>query len=260
MKKYFSLKVSLFVLFLSAFISSCTKVIQVDLNSKDPQYVIEAFVTLGQTTHQVSITKTLNIYEPSNFPAVDNAVVTLSDDQGNSQNMVLVSSGKYQATAYPVVSGRTYTLSVSVDSKVFVASVLMPQDVQLDSIESFQFAFGPQVFNSIVPVRLDPAGIENYYQFQLLKQGKYIPGIYIQSDQFNDGNMMMEPIFADGANTGDTILVEMFGIDRTVYDYFYTLQQNDQGATPANPISNFSGGCLGYLSARTMDTMSVVIP
>jgi hypothetical protein len=254
------LKVSLFSLLVSVILSSCTKVIEVDLNSKDPQYVIEGFVTLGQTTHQVSITKTLNIYESAAFPTVDNAIVTLSDDQGNSQNMVLTSSGIYQATAFPVVAGRIYTLSVSVDSKVFVASVIMPQDVQLDSIETFPFAFGPQVFNSIVPVRLDPAGIENYYQFQLLKNGKYIPGIYIQSDQFNDGNMMMEPIFADGANSGDTILVEMYGIDRTVHDYFYTLIQNDQGATPANPTSNFSGGCLGYLSVRTMDTMSVVIP
>ena len=260
MKKYFILKVSLFVLFLSAFLSSCTKVIQVDLNSKDPQYVIEAFVTLGQTTHQVSITKTLNIYDSSAFPTVDNAVVTLSDDQGNSQNMVLISPGNYQATAFPVVAGRMYTLSVSVDSKVFVASMVMPQDVPLDDIETLPFSFGPQVFNTIVPVRLDPVGIENYYQFRLLNHGKYIPGIYIQSDQFNDGNIMKEPIFADGINSGDTVLIEMFGIDRTVYDYYYTLVQNQQGATPANPTSNFSGGCLGYLSVRTMDTMSVIIP
>lgn len=252
------------IIFISALtlilFSNCTKVIEVDLNSKDPQYVIEGFVTLGQTTHQVSITKTLNIYESSAFPTVDNAIVTLSDDQGNSQNLVLITPGIYQATAFPVVSGRTYTLSVSVDSKVFVASVIMPQDVQLDSIETFPFAFGPQVFNSIVPVRLDPAGIENYYQFQLLKNGEYIPGIYVQSDQFNDGNLMQEPIFADGANSGDTILVEMYGIDKSVYNYFYTLIQNNQGATPANPTSNFSGGCLGYLSVRTMDTMTVIIP
>lgn len=240
--------------------SSCTKVIDVDLNSKDPQYVIEGFVTLGQTTHRISITKSLDIDESIAFPTVDNATVVLTDDLGNSQNMTLVSPGMYEVTGYVVSEGRTYTVQVSVDSKVFIASGKMPQDVPLDAIETFPFSFGPSTINSIVPVRMDPAGIDNFYQFQLFNKGNYLSGIYIQSDQYNDGNEMNEPIFADGINSGDTVLVEMYGIEKSVHDYFYTLTQNQQGATPANPTSNFSGGCLGYFSVRTMDTMSVVVP
>jgi hypothetical protein len=72
--------------------------------------------------------------------------------------------------------------------------------------------------------------------------------------------MMMEPLFAGEIGPGDTIDVVMFGIEETVYDYFYTLQQNEQGATPANPTSNFSGGCLGYFSVRTKDVGQIVIP
>jgi hypothetical protein len=52
----------------------------------------------------------------------------------------------------------------------------------------------------------------------------------------------------------------MFGIDESVFKYFYTLQQNEQGATPANPSSNFSGGCLGYFSVRTKSVKQIVIP
>ena len=71
---------------------------------------------------------------------------------------------------------------------------------------------------------------------------------------------MTEPIFAGELLTGDTVIVEMFGIDKTIFTYFYTLQQNQQGATPANPTSNFSGGCLGYFSVRTKGVKQIVIP
>lgn len=248
------------VLFCSIVISSCTKVIDVDLNSQDPKYVIEGFVTLGETTHRISITKSLNIDESSEFPTVDNATVTLTDDLGNSQNMTLVAPGIYEVTGFTVAEDRIYTLTISVDSKVFIASEKMPQTVILDTLQTFPFSFGPTTINAIVPVRMDPAGIENFYQFNLYANDTLISGIYIQSDQYNDGNVMMEPIFADGIDSGDTIDVEMFGISEVVYDYFFTLLQNLQGATPANPTSNFSGGALGYFSVRTKQVKQIVIP
>lgn len=244
----------------TALFSSCTKVIDVDVDSKEAKYVVEAFVTLGESTHQVKITKTLNIDEANAFPTVDNAVVIISDDLGNIGTMTFVGSGMYEVTGFLVEEGRTYSLEVSVDGKTFNASGTMANDVQIDTVTTFPFEFGPSTINAIIPIRMDPEGIANYYQFNLYEAGNKISGIYIQSDQFNDGNPMMEPIFAEGIDSGDTILVEMFGIDRSVYDYFFTLLQNQQGATPANPTSNFSGGCLGYFSVRTKDTMSVIIP
>lgn len=241
-------------------LSSCTKVIDVDLNSKDPQFVIEGFVTLGETTHRVNITKTLDIDQGIAFPTIDNAVVTLIDDLGSSVSLNLVAPGIYECTGYAVSEGRTYTLTVSVDGEVFVASGKMVQNVPLSSVETFDFTFGTDTIHAIVPKRQDIGGISNYYQFNLYDNGKRVKGNFIQSDQYNDGNMMMEPLFAEDIKSGDTVDVVMFGIEETVYDYFYTLQQNDQGATPANPTSNFSGGCLGYFSVRTKDVGQIVIP
>lgn len=253
------IKLSIFFILLG-FISSCTKVIEVDINDKDPQFVIEGFVTLGETTHRVSITKSQNLSASSAAPTVDNAIVVLSDDLGNSQTMALVAPGIYEATAYPVAEGRTYSLSVNIASEVFVASGKMMQDVVIDTLETFAFSFGPTSLNALVPVRQDPGGIDNYYKFDIFANQLVKPGIFIQEDAYNDGNLMMEPIFADGIESGDTVRVEMFGIDKSVFDYFYTLQQNEQGATPANPTSNFSGGCLGYFSVRTKSVKQIVIP
>jgi hypothetical protein len=73
MKKYYFILTLLSALFLV----SCEKVIDVDLNTADPKYVIEGFVTKGETIHQVKITRTLNFDENVAFPTVDNAVVVI---------------------------------------------------------------------------------------------------------------------------------------------------------------------------------------
>ena len=245
---------------LLALFGSCTKVINVDIDDKAPQYVVEGFITLGETTHRVSITKTLNISQASPFPTVDNATVIVSDDLGNAQTMVLVAPGIYEASNYTVSEGRTYSLQITVGDQLFTASEKMPQFVALDTVVSFPFGFGEQAINTIVPIRLDPAGVANYYQFELERQGNILPGIYLQNDQFNDGNISQQPIFAGPIENGDTITVRMFSIPRVIHDYFFTLEQNLQGATPANPTSNIAGGCLGYFSVRAKSVKQIIIP
>lgn len=46
---------------------------------------------------------------------------------------------------------------------------------------------------------------------------------------------------------GDRITIEIQTIDRRTYDYLYSLGLSER--TSANPIANFTGGCLGYFSA-----------
>ena len=240
--------------------SSCTKVIDVNLNSKDPQYVIEGVVTLGETTHQVKITRTLNLNESVAYPTVGDAIVFLTDDLGNNVELEHAGQGTYQVSNYQIHEGRTYTVSVTIGSKIFQATSTVPPLVQMDTLTTFPFSFGPASINALVPVRFDIPDIANYYQFNLFEKGIQKRGVYIQNDDFNDGNIMLEPIFSDSIDSGDTITVEMYCIDKPIYKYFYTLLQNISGSTPANPTSNFSGGRLGYFSARTKDVKKVIIP
>jgi len=51
-------------------------------------------------------------------------------------------------------------------------------------------------------------------------------------------------------------------IDKNVYEYWYSLDQSSTGssqsAAPGNPVSNMQGGALGYFSANTLQSRSVV--
>jgi hypothetical protein len=247
--------------FLLIVLFSCEKVIDVDLNEDDPKVVIEATFTAGETTHQVLITKTLNFSEGEPYPVVDNAVVTVTDNLGNAQVLSYAGNGIYQTTGYAVVEGRTYTLSAVIDGKTYTALSTVPTAVSIDQLTVLSFQFGPDTINALIPLRMDPAGIKNFYQFNLFNNNERLSGIYLQDDAFSDGIQVQQPIFDNEGSyeSGDTAFVEMYCIDEPVYNYFFALLQN-QTATPANPTSNFSGGCLGYFSARTKDTASVVIP
>jgi hypothetical protein len=249
------------LLLASASFISCEKVIDVDLNSEDPKVVIEGTFTAGETTHNVVITRTMNFDEAAPYPTVDNAVVSVTDNLGNAQVLTFVGNGTYQATAYPVIEGRTYTLTVVADGKTYTAQSTAPSLVPIDEITVLSFQFGADTINALTPLRLDPAGIKNFYQFNLFNNGERLDGIYLQDDAFVDGIQVQQPIFDNEGSyeSGDTAFVEMFMIDEPVYNYFFALLQN-QTATPANPTSNFTGGCLGYFSARSKDTASVIIP
>ncbi len=49
---------------------------------------------------------------------------------------------------------------------------------------------------------------------------------------------------------GDTITMQLMTIDQPTYDYFRTLISGQSGG--ANPISNITGGCLGYFTAASI--------
>lgn len=255
--------VSLFALVYLFTLTSCEKVIDLDLNSEDPKYVVEGTVTRDSTVHTVKITRTLNFDETTAYPTVDNAVVTITDNLGNSTTLALVSPGVYQTANYLGVEGRTYTINVSVDGKNFSSSSTMPYQVPIDSLTLEEFAFGPEPFYALVANRQDPAGIKNYYRFELYEGAERYRGIYLQNDQFSDGVEVLEPIFGGDYVSGDTAYLEMMCIDEATYKYFYTLSVNSGGtggAVPANPDSNFGTQCLGYFSAQTFERRMKIIP
>ena len=62
----------------------------------------------------------------------------------------------------------------------------------------------------------------------------------------------------------DTVTVEMQCIDRPVYNYWFTLSQqqgdNPGGAVaPSNPPTNFTPATLGYFSAHTTQGITMTV-
>ena len=240
--------------------SSCEKVIDIDLNDTEQKVVIEGTILRGDTVQQIRVTKTQSFDESTSPPTVDNATVSVTDNLGNTVNFTSVGNGWYEAVNYPGIEGRTYTLTVVVDGNTYTGSSTMPSYQPIQDLYVAFYPFGADTLISIVPAHFDQQGVPNYYQFHVYVNGTRDKSIYIQDDQFTDGNLTVQPLFGPEILVNDTVRVDMFCIDKPVHTYFNQLSINSSSsATPANPISNLSGGCLGYFSARTFDTKTVVV-
>lgn len=251
--------------------SSCTKVVNVDLNSKDPQIVIEANITDDSTVPQtVLITKSSNFSESNVFPAVQNATVTVSDDLGNTVTFAETSPGVYKNTALKGAPGRTYSLKILAEGKTFTSTCKMPAKVPLDSVVFESFSFGNQSDDnsekSFTPIYTDPAGKGNYYKFNLQKGDSVSKNIFLIDDDIVDGSINKRPLFDRelSLRKGDSITLRMLCISKEVNLYFYSLDQSSSGpnstASPANPVTNIQGAVLGYFSAHTLQTLHLRIP
>ncbi len=246
-------------------LSSCTKVIDVDLNSKEPQIVIEGKIDNRATIDTVLITNTVNFSESNSFPAVSGATVSITDDLGATEVLTEVIPGKYIIKSMQGVPGRKYILSVFVNNKTYKAESTMPMPVNMDSlIVQKNAGFGGDAIQ-ILPVFLDPAGKVNFYRFKEYINGKRVDANFLYNDRLRDGLPNARALRSFGVDDeikiGDKIWVEMYCIDEANYKYFYSLNQNTNGQTaaPANPVTNWSNGALGYFSAHTLQVKTVTI-
>lgn len=257
MKKIFILFLALFPLF---FIYSCEKVINIDLDEASQKVVVEGIILNGDTIQRVRVTRTTSFDDSDGVPTVDNATVSVIDNLGNTGSFTAVGNGWYELSGYPGVEGRTYSIQVIVDGQTYSAQSTMPSLVQMDTLYNEFYPFGTDTLITVVPGRNDPAGIENFYQFHIKKNGVKVKDVFLQDDQFTDGNFSVEPLFISDLKLNDTLVVTMFCIDKPVWTYFNQLGLNaSNSTTPANPVSNFTGGCLGYFSARSFSTKQVII-
>ena len=260
----------LFSVILSISLSSCEKVIDVSLKDSEKQYVIEGTVTDIEGGCVVRLSRTKNFNENNIFEGIGDAMVSVTDDGGNTTVLPETTSGVYRSETLTAVTGKIYTLQVSISGQTFSASSTMPVKVGMDSLyvkeESF---FGETVKLANVQYK-DPAGKGNNYQFIQYVNGIKEKSIFIRDDDYSDGNTSTITLFTapdedeDEIKSGDRVTVDMQCISPAIYKYWYSLDQGASGgnnsASPANPVTNIEGGALGYFSVHTVESKTVVVP
>ena len=164
-------------------LSSCTKVIDINLNDAAPKFVIQGDLSNVTATTTVTVSKTINFSQDNVFPSVSGAVVTIKD---NSSGLISTLNetrlGTYQTFDLQGIVGHTYSLNVSINGAAYTSTSTMPEQVPLDSI-TFQHnrGFGRNVISPI-PNFTDPANVKNYYQFEELVNGRHINRIFVFDD------------------------------------------------------------------------------
>jgi hypothetical protein len=259
-----------FLVFLLLSFFSCKKVIDIKVKESDTKYVIEGIVTNEPGTCKVYISQTKPFNEDNSFPQVRGAIVKVKD---NGVEFLLVESvpGLYTTNLINGTPGHTYQLSATINGQEFTASCKMPQPVGLDTLYISAGPFGQFKFATIG--YSDPAGINNGYRFVQYVNGEKDPKIFWEDDKLNDGQKVVDQLDTGidkkddprNINSGDEVTIEMLTLDEAIYNYWYSLRSgggdgNGNTATPSNPVTNITGGALGYFSAHTVSRKIVIAP
>ena len=245
---------------------SCTKVINVNLNNANPNIVIEGIISDAPGPYQVKLTQTVNFSDPNIFPPVTGATVKITDSELGITDLLKESVPGTYVTQKLLqgLTGHTYQLNVLSNGQEYTASSTMPGKVNLDSVTfSTTNIFGTKSTSAIANFQ-DPAGEANYYTFTEYVNGQAVNQTFNFSDRLSDGKYIRRQLFNDSSyiNPGDQVSIEMHCVDNSVWQYFNTLGQargnNSQAITPANPLSNISNNALGYFSAQTVQSLSLI--
>lgn len=247
--------------------ASCEKEIDLKLDDRSGQLVIEGNITDQPGPYYVQLTRSVPFTQTNVYPAVADATVTISDQTGKTNVLVYAGNGRYKTSGLNAIVGNTYTLNVTVDGKTYTANSKLPPAVALDELLQDSIKFAGEVRYAVRPIYTDPPLPGNNYRFIISVNGKSNKAYNLISDNIDNGkvNQRAFPIINDSdleeVKKGDLITVEMQCLDQPIYTYYNALAEINGrgGVTPANPPSNISGGALGRFSAHTVAKKNMVL-
>lgn len=256
--------------FIVILFSSCKDVVTVELKSADEKYVIEANLNNQLGGAKVAIAQTKNANTTSEFNGESGAVVTITDNQGKESRLTeSTTKGIYTDPFLKGIPGTTYTLKIEINGQTFTSTSKMPAIVKLEAAYAIEATAidGKRKFTTVKFT--DPTGKGNAYRFIEYRNGVYNKVISVLNDDLIDGNMINQVLLpkelteATKYVSGDRIKIEFLTVDNPVYKYWYStnkgIQSLGENTTPINPVSNISGGAIGYFSAHTLQSREFTI-
>jgi len=251
MRKYILLPI--IILFLS-----CQKDVELDIEELPPSLTIEARISNESNQTAVKLTMSKGLYEISSiYETITDAQVSITDEQGNVIQLNPNTENVY-VTNHNFTPGKTYQLDVVKGDKHATASATMPAAVPIND-----FLLVEENGDTYIDVYFDDdPNQEDYYIFNLvsIEYGYENNRVIKRDDAYYDRTqhkLKIENGFLISANS--TYSVEIFHINKLIYDYFNTLDDiQDAGfgvtpfttSVPGNPNTNVTNG-IGFFSAES---------
>ena len=262
-----------YLLFMFSFVlllSACEEVIELDLNTADQKFVIEASLTDQVNGARIAISKTKSYASENDFMGFSGAVVEIIDELGKATRITeSATKGVYKNATLKGTPAKAYQLRVVAEGQTFTATSKMPIVVRLDEVYQYELNLfdGPRIYTHVRFT--DPVGVKNFYRFIEYKNNVYTKSIMVSNDEFINGKQVNRAIFPFDFNEdaklkkGDKIKVEFLTIDEPIYKYWFSVKDGAQrasdSAAPANPVTNLKGGAIGYFSAHTIQTANYTV-
>ncbi len=269
-------------LFILLLFTACEKEIDFDYHEIDPLVVIEGRVT--NEGSEVKITHSRSVNDSVQGKTLPGATVVITCD-GHKETLSYHHADNCYKSSMKGQVGKTYQLSIDFDGEHYESISTMPAPAPIISTQFYWMKVLDERLLVNILWAADPhPDTRDYYYFRMdrrsshphaLAKSKNHPKAYrwnVFDDRGNppglvyrDIHCMMERTAEEDEEDnwdrilypGDTVTIQLMTIDQPTFDYFRTLNSGQGGG--ANPVSNISGGCLGYFTAASISRSDTLI-
>lgn len=267
-------------LLLLTIFTSCTDVVDINLDTAPPKLVVEAFINWekGTTGNQqiIKLTTTGSFYANS-VPVVSGATITVTNSSNVVFNFIEIpATGKYECTNFVPTINETYTLLVVYNGETFTATETLKPVTPITSIT--QDANGGISGNKIQLKAnfQDPIATEDFYLFNFTYPNIIKPDFYTADDLFFNGNNFFSVLQQTNNETdleaGNVINVTHYGVSKNHYNYLaklLSISGNNGGSPFQSPPAtvrgniinqtNFNNYALGFFNLSESDKKTYTI-
>jgi len=270
-KRHYNLKQLLYLSLVMILVSSCEKVVDVDLEENRARLVINAsleqYKDAENTMQSILLSKTTGFYDEAIVP-VEDALIELTDASGNTFEFSHANNGIYINKILNLELNEEYQLKINYKDEIYSASEKMISVTEIESIQQTEtggFA-GDEI--ELKAFYQDPAAEVNFYLFTF-KNDKTKLEIY--EDEFSNGNRIFGYYSNEEIEVNDTIQIEMSGISKAYYEYLFILRSQvgsgggpfeTQPATVKGNIvneTNKENYPFGYFQLSEVDSTSYIV-
>ncbi len=235
---------------------SCEKVIDLDLNSSDPVLVAEGAIQKDSTTW-IRLSYTSDYFEAEESASINDAVVIITADDGQSETLSKMGNGYYQGNTIIGTEKSDYKIAIQHNGETYEASTFIHSesvitDVKFEEIPSEIPGLNNSINSEITFT--DEIGVDNFYMIKFIINDTIDNFRYtlISDESYSDNGIIKYLPMMLFLELEDELEIQLFSIDEDTYRYYSQL--NDQGSnmmnssTPYNARSNFGSEVMGYFA------------
>jgi len=248
----------LIAILIAVLLSSCTDVVDIEVQSSQSRLTIEASLdwekgTLGNE-QTIKLSSSTDYYDTSTNTSVTGASVKVANDNSGVEFLFTdQNNGNYTTSSFVPVVNQSYTLTVDYNGETFTATETLMPVVDISELsQSTEEGFSDDVLEVNIAFE-DPVEEENYYLIKLKERGDLLVELFDVDDEFTNGNeikLFYEKEEDTDTNTmefeqGDIVDVELLGISEVYYDFIGILiaQNEDSGPFGTTPVA-LKGNCI----------------
>ena len=271
-------------LLISLAFGSCTDVINIEPDSAEAIFVVDAWINNQPTPQTIRLTRSAPYFDSQLAAGVSGATVTVESSEGKKFEFVDQGDGNYAWTPSTTGElgpiGTTYDLTIDLDGEVFTSATIQLGAPPVDSISQeyrVDDLSGPDGIYTNFFAR-DLLGLGNTYWIKTFKNGAFLNkpqemnlayDATFSAGSESDGIIFIPPIREatnrlpdpdtddDGDvppwEVGDVIRVEIHSISNEAFDFLYLAREqmiNGDNTIFAVPLANTTGNVVNNATGK----------